>query len=48
MVFEVTYNVTFKTAGFVVEADTTCINSEMIINGTVTQSGGPMSSSGSG
>ena len=46
MVIEAADNITFKTAEFVVEADTTRINSEVVINGAVTQGGGPMSSKG--
>lgn len=46
MVIEATDNITLKTGEFVVEADTTCINSEVVINGCVTQGGGAMSSNG--
>ena len=46
MVIEAADKVTFKTGEFVVEADTTRINSEVVINGGVTQGGGPMSSNG--
>ncbi|EID2652967.1 phage baseplate assembly protein V [Escherichia coli] len=46
MVIEAADNVTFKTAEFVVEADTTRINSDVVINGGVTQGGGEMSSNG--
>ncbi|MNT83374.1 hypothetical protein D3C72_2232320 [compost metagenome] len=46
MVIEAAENITLKTAEFVVEADTTRINSEVVINGAVTQGGGPMSSNG--
>ncbi|MBJ9263436.1 MAG: phage baseplate assembly protein V [Citrobacter sp.] len=46
MVIEAVDNVTFKTGEFVVEADTTRINSEVVINGGVTQGGGEMSSNG--
>ncbi|GAB0611513.1 phage baseplate assembly protein V [Escherichia coli] len=46
MVIEAADNVTFKTGEFVVEADTTRINSEVVINGAVTQGGGQMSSNG--
>lgn len=46
MVIEAADNVTFKTGEFVVEADTTRINSEVVINGGVTQGGGEMSSNG--
>lgn len=46
MVIEAADNVTFKTGEFVVEADTTRINSDVIINGGVTQGGGPMNSNG--
>lgn len=46
MVIEAADNITLKTAEFVVEADITRINSEVVINGAVTRGGGPMSSSG--
>ncbi|HDX6529307.1 TPA: phage baseplate assembly protein V [Escherichia coli] len=46
MVIEAADNITLKTGEFVVEADTTRINSEMVINGGVTQGGGAMSSNG--
>ncbi|WP_455427532.1 phage baseplate assembly protein V [Dryocola sp. LX212] len=46
MVIEAAENVTFKTGEFVVEADRTRINSDVVINGEVTQSGGAMSSNG--
>lgn len=46
MVIEAEENVTFKTGEFVVEADTTCINSYVVTKGTVTRGGGPMSSNG--
>jgi phage baseplate assembly protein V len=46
MVIEAADNVTFKTGAFVVEADTTRINSNVVINGAVNQGGGPMSSNG--
>jgi len=46
MVIEAADNITLKTAEFVVEADTTRINSEVVINGGVTQGGGAMSSNG--
>lgn len=46
MVIEAADNITLKTSEFVVEADTTRINSEVVINGGVTQGGGPMSSNG--
>lgn len=46
MVIEAADNVTFTTEEFVVEADTTRINSEVVINGAVTQGGGAMSSNG--
>lgn len=46
MVIEAVDNVTFKTGEFVVEANTTRINSEVVINGGVTQGGGEMSSNG--
>ena len=36
MVIEAADNITLKTAEFVVEADTTRINSEVVINGAVT------------
>ena len=44
MLIEAADNVTFKTGEFVVEADTTRINSEVVINGGVTQGGDEMSS----
>ena len=40
MVIEAADNITLKTGEFVVEADITRINSEMVINGGVTQGGG--------
>ncbi|ECD1818501.1 phage baseplate assembly protein V [Salmonella enterica] len=46
MVIEAAENITLKTSAFVVEADTTRINSEVVINGGVTQGGGAMSSNG--
>lgn len=46
MVIEAGDNITLKTGEFVVEADTTRINSEVVINGGVTQGGGAMSSNG--
>lgn len=46
MVIEAADNVTFKTENFVVEADTTRINSNVVINGAVNQGGGPMDSNG--
>lgn len=46
MVIEAADNVTFKTENFVVEADTTRINSNVVINGAVNQGGGPMSPNG--
>lgn len=46
MVVEAADTITFKTAQFVVEADNTRINSEVVINGSVTQGGGAMSSNG--
>lgn len=46
MVIEAADNITLKTSDFVVEANTTRINSEVVINGAVTQGGGPMSSNG--
>lgn len=46
MVIEAADNITLKTGEFVVEADTTRINSEVLINGNVTQGGGTMSSNG--
>ena len=46
MVIEAAENITLKTGEFVVEADATRINSEVVINGGVTQGGGAMSSNG--
>lgn len=46
MMIEAADNITFKTGGFVVEADTTRINSEVVNNGSVTQGSGAMSSNG--
>lgn len=46
MVIEAADNVTFKTSEFVVEADNTRINSDVVINGNVTQGGGAMTSNG--
>ena len=46
VVIEASDSVTYKTGEFVVEADTTRINSEVVINGGVTQGGGAMSSNG--
>ncbi|MGR5944639.1 phage baseplate assembly protein V [Enterobacter sp. C4G1] len=46
MVIEAADHITLKTSQFVVEADTTRINSNVVINGAVTQGGGPMSSNG--
>lgn len=46
MVIEAADNITLKTGEFVVEADATRINSEVVINGGVTQCGGAMSSNG--
>ena len=46
MVIEAADNITLKTTEFVVEADTTRINSEVVIIGAVTQGCGPMSSNG--
>lgn len=46
MVIEAADNVTFKTQNFVVEAETTRINSNMVINGAVNQGGGSMDSNG--
>ncbi|WP_407223671.1 phage baseplate assembly protein V [Enterobacter roggenkampii] len=46
MVIEAADNVTFKTQNFVLEADTTRINSNVVINGAVNQGGGPMDSNG--
>lgn len=46
MVIEAADSVIFKTGEFVVEADTTRINSDVVINGAVTQGGGQMSSNG--
>ncbi|EST83238.1 hypothetical protein ECA0157_15408, partial [Escherichia coli ECA-0157] len=46
MVIEAADNITMKTSEFVLEADHTRINSEVVINGGVTQGGGAMSSNG--
>ncbi len=46
MVIEAADNITMKTSEFVLEADRTRINSEVVINGGVTQGGGAMSSNG--
>ncbi|MFK3660027.1 phage baseplate assembly protein V [Scandinavium sp. NPDC088450] len=46
MVIEAADSVIFKTGEFVVEADTTRINSDVVLNGAVTQGGGQMSSNG--
>lgn len=46
MVIEAADNVTFKTQNFVVEAETTRINSNMVINGAVNRGGGSMDSNG--
>ncbi|QCT18524.1 phage baseplate assembly protein V [Jejubacter calystegiae] len=46
MVIEAADNITLKTGEFVVEAGRTRINSEVAINGGVTQGGGAMSSNG--
>ncbi|ENA1408373.1 TPA: phage baseplate assembly protein V [Escherichia coli] len=46
MVIEAADNITYKTSEFVVEADRTRINSDVAINGVVTQGGGAMSSNG--
>lgn len=46
MVIEAADNITLKTSEFVVEADRTRINSDIVINGGVTQGGGAMSSNG--
>ena len=46
MVIEAADNITLKTSEFVLEADHTRINSEVVINGGVTQGGGAMSSNG--
>lgn len=46
MVIEAADNITLKTGEFAVEANTTRINSEVVINGGVTQGGGAMSSNG--
>ncbi|WP_029687035.1 phage baseplate assembly protein V [Tatumella saanichensis] len=46
MVIEAADNITFKTSKLLVEADSTRINSELVINGSVTQGGGAMSSNG--
>ena len=40
MVIEAADNITMKTSEFVLEADRTRINSEVVINGGVTQGGG--------
>lgn len=45
-VIEAADSISLKTTEFVVEADTTHINSEVVIKGAVTQGGGPMSSNG--
>ena len=45
-VIEAADNITLKTSEFVLEADRTRINSEVVINGGVTQGGGAMSSNG--
>ncbi|MEJ1741354.1 phage baseplate assembly protein V, partial [Escherichia coli] len=42
MVIEAADNITMKTSEFVLEADRTRINSEVVINGGVTQGGGAM------
>ncbi|SFU18943.1 phage baseplate assembly protein V [Kosakonia arachidis] len=41
MVIEAADNITFKTSELIVEADTTCINSEVVINGGVIDPGAP-------
>lgn len=46
MVIEAADNITLKTGELVVEANSTRINSPMVINGEVTQGGGAMSSNG--
>lgn len=46
MVIEAANNITYKTSEFVVEADNTRINSDVVINGNVTQGGGTMTSNG--
>lgn len=46
MVIEAADNIILQTSDFVVEANTTRINSEVVINGAVTQGDGPMSSNG--
>ncbi|WP_024554320.1 phage baseplate assembly protein V [Franconibacter helveticus 513] len=46
IVFEAPESIQLKTSEFVVDADRTRINSEVVINGDVTQSGGSMSSNG--
>ncbi|MFU0853486.1 phage baseplate assembly protein V [Kluyvera cryocrescens] len=46
MVIEAADNITFKTSEFVVEAVNMRINSDVVINGSVTQGGGAMSSNG--
>lgn len=46
VVVEAADSITYKTSEFVVEADSTRFNSEVVINGGVTQGGGAMSSNG--
>ena len=46
MVIEAADNITLKTSEFVLEAECTRINSEVVVNGGVTQGGGAMSSNG--
>lgn len=46
IVFEAPEGITAKTGEFVIEADRTRINSDVVINGNVTQSGGKMTSNG--
>ncbi|MEG5711327.1 phage baseplate assembly protein V [Enterobacter hormaechei] len=46
MVIEAADNITLKTSEFVVEAEKTRINSEVVIKGSVIQDGGAMSSNG--
>ncbi|EKY3119556.1 phage baseplate assembly protein V [Cronobacter turicensis] len=46
IVFEAPESIQLKTSEFVIDADRTRINSEVVMNGDVTQSGGSMSSNG--
>jgi len=46
IVLEAPHSIQVKTGEFIVEADLTRINSDVVINGEVTQSGGGMSSNG--